>query len=78
MSLFLEWKKQKRTGYVTAYAGCGLLAAAFPLINTGVRPETFLSLPGNPLDLSLIHILFYEYHRNATSDKILQKLYCCV
>ena len=51
MSLFLEWKKQKRTGYVTAYAGCGLLAAAFPLINTGVRPETFLSLPGNPLDI---------------------------
>lgn len=51
MSLFLEWKKQKRTGYVTAYAGCGLLAAAFPLINTGARPETFLSLPGNPLEI---------------------------
>lgn len=53
MSLFLEWKKLKRTGYITVYMGCGLVASAFPLIQMAVRQETFLSLPGNPLDILL-------------------------
>lgn len=51
MSLFLEWKKLKRTGYITVYMGCGLFASAFPLVQMAVRQETFLSLPGNPLDI---------------------------
>lgn len=53
MSLFLEWKKLKRTGYITVYMGCGLFASAFPLVQMAVRQETFLSLPGNPLDILL-------------------------
>ena len=51
MSLFLEWKKLKRTGYITVYMGCGLFASAFPLVQMAVRQETFLSHPGNPLDI---------------------------
>ena len=53
MSLFLEWKKLKRTGYSMLYLGCGLFASAFPLVQMAVRQETFLSLPGNPLDILL-------------------------
>lgn len=51
MTLSLETKKLKRTGYLPAFLGGGLLAAAFPLVNMLVRPETFTSLPGNPFDI---------------------------
>ena len=51
MILSLETKKLKRTGYLPAFLGGGLLASAFPLVNILVRPETFTSLPGKPFDL---------------------------
>lgn len=51
MNLSLEAKKLKRTGYLPAFLGGGLLAAAFPVVNMLVRPETFTSLHGNPFDI---------------------------
>ncbi len=51
MSLFIESKKLKRTGYLPAYLAGGFLAAAFPVVNMLVRPENFTSLSGNPIDI---------------------------
>ena len=51
MTLGLEMKKLKRTGYVPAFLAGGVLAAAFPLANMLVRSETFTSLPGDPLSI---------------------------
>lgn len=53
MTLCLETKKLKRTGYLIAFPAGGLLAAAFPLVNMLVRPEAFTSLPGSPLAVLL-------------------------
>ena len=49
MTLALEAKKLKRTGYIPAFLAGGLLASAFPLVNMLVRAETFTALPGEPL-----------------------------
>ena len=51
MTLGLETKKLKRTGYFPAFLAGGLLAAAFPLVNMLARSETFTALPGNPFDI---------------------------
>lgn len=51
MILNLEIKKLKRTGYLPAFLGCALLAAAFPLANMLFRPETFTAMPGSPFDI---------------------------
>ncbi len=51
MTLGIETKKLKRTGYLPAFLGGGLLAAAFPLVNMLVRSETFVSLPGDPFQI---------------------------
>ncbi len=48
MTVALETKKLKRTGYFPAFLAGGLLASAFPLINMLVRAETFTTLPGDP------------------------------
>ena len=48
MTLGLETKKLKRTGYFPVFLAGGLLAAAFPLMNMLGRSETFTSLPGDP------------------------------
>lgn len=51
MTLALETKKLKRTGYFPAFLAGGLLASAFPLVNMLVRSETFTALPGNPFSI---------------------------
>ncbi len=48
MTLYLEWKKLKRTGYLPAIICGGLLASAFPVLNMLVRSEIFTSLSGDP------------------------------
>ena len=48
MTLGLEIKKLKRTGYFPAFLAGGLLASAFPLVNMMIRAETFTALPGEP------------------------------
>lgn len=51
MTLALEAKKLKRTGYFPAFFAGGLLASAFPLVNMLVRAETFAALPGEPFSI---------------------------
>lgn len=53
MSVSLECKKVKRTGFLPAFFGGGILAAAVPVINMAVRPEMYLNLPGNPIQILL-------------------------
>lgn len=51
MTLALEAKKLKRTGYFPAFLAGGLLASAFPLVNMLVRAETFTALPEEPFSI---------------------------
>ena len=51
MTLGLEIKKLKRTGYFPAFIGAGLLASAFPVINMLARSRTFTALSGTPLTI---------------------------
>ena len=53
MSVSLECKKIKRTGFLPAFLGGGILAAAVPVINMAVRSEIYLNLPGNPIQILL-------------------------
>lgn len=51
MTLALECKKLKRTGFFPAMLAGGLVAALFPLVNTAVRPEMFVRQPLPALDI---------------------------
>lgn len=51
MTFQLELKKLKRTGFFPAILGGGLIAAAFPILNTAARPEMFISRPLPALDI---------------------------
>lgn len=51
MSVSLEFKKIKRTGFLSIFLGGGILAASFPIINTAARPEIYLTQQGNPLQI---------------------------
>lgn len=53
MSLGLELKKLRRTGYIPAFPAGGLLASAFPVMLLAVRSENYISLPGSPLSILL-------------------------
>jgi len=53
MSVFLECKKVKRTGFLPAFFGGGILAAAVPVINMAVRSEMYLNQPGSPIQILL-------------------------
>lgn len=53
MSFFLECRKVKRTGFLPAFFGGGILAAAVPVINMAVRSELYINLPGNPIQILL-------------------------
>lgn len=51
MSVSLECKKVKRTGFLPAFLGGGILAAAFPVVNMVVRSEQYLNLPDTPIQI---------------------------
>ena len=51
MTIFLEIRKLKRTGYLSAFLGAGILSSAFPVINMRVRSETYISLSGDPFGI---------------------------
>lgn len=51
MSLAIESKKLKRTGYLPAFLAGGFLAAAFPVVYMMVKAEEMTSLSGNPLEI---------------------------
>lgn len=53
MSLALEFKKLKRTGFFPAFLGGALLCAAVPIVNMAVRAENYTTLSGNPLQILL-------------------------
>ena len=53
MSVSLEWKKVKRTGFLPAFFGGGTLAAIVPIINMAVRPERYLNQQGSPVQILL-------------------------
>lgn len=51
MSLGLEFKKLRRTGYVPTFFAGAVLAAAVPIVNMAVRSDIYVSLPGHPLTI---------------------------
>lgn len=51
MSLFIESKKLKRTGYLPAFLAGGFLAAVFPVVYMMVKAEEMTVLSGNPINL---------------------------
>ena len=51
MSIVIESKKLKRTGYLPAFLAGGFLAAAFPVVYMMVKAEEMTSLSGNPLEI---------------------------
>lgn len=53
MSVSLECKKIKRTGFLPAFLCGGILAAAVPVINMAVRSEMYLDQPGSPIQILL-------------------------
>lgn len=53
MSVFLECKKIKRTGFLPAFLGGGILAAAVPVVNMAVRSEMYIAQHGTPVQILL-------------------------
>lgn len=53
MSVFLECKKIKRTGFLPAFLGGSLLAAAVPAANMAARSELYLTQQGTPIQILL-------------------------
>lgn len=51
MSVSLEWKKVKRTGFLPTFLFGGFLTAAVPVIHMAARSEVYLSIPGNPVQI---------------------------
>lgn len=53
MSIALECKKIRRTGFLPAFFGGGLLAALVPILNMAVRTDVYIGLPQQPLQILL-------------------------
>lgn len=53
MSVSLECKKVKRTGFFAAFLGGGILASAVPVVNMAVRSEIYLAQQGSPIQILL-------------------------
>lgn len=53
MSILLEWKKIRRTGFSPAFLWGGVLSAAVPILNMAVRSELYLGLTTPPLEILL-------------------------
>ena len=51
MSLSLECKKAKRTGFIPAFLCGGILAAAVPIVNMAVRSEIYLGQQSSPIQI---------------------------
>ena len=51
MSLLIESKKLKRTGYLPAFLAGGFLATAFPVVYMMVKAEEMTALAGNPINI---------------------------
>lgn len=53
MSVFLECKKIRRTGFLQAFIGGGILAGAVPVVNMAVRSEIYQTKQGSPVQILL-------------------------
>lgn len=53
MSISLEYRKIKRTGFLPAFLGGGILAAAVPIVNMAFRSEIYLTQQGTPIQVLL-------------------------
>ena len=53
MSFALERMKVKRTGFLPAFLGGGILAAAVPVLNMAFRSEMYVSMNGSPVNILL-------------------------
>lgn len=53
MSVFLECKKIRRTGFLPAFIGGGILAGVVPVVNMAVRSEIYQTKQGSPLQILL-------------------------
>ena len=51
MSLSLECKKAKRTGFIPAFLCGGILAAAVPIVNMAVRSEMYVGQQSSPMQI---------------------------
>ena len=51
MSLSLECKKAKRTGFIPAFLCGGILAAAVPIVNMAVRSEMYVGQQNSPMQI---------------------------
>lgn len=51
MSVFLECKKAKRTGFFPAFLGGGILAAAVPIANMVFRSEIYVGQQSSPISI---------------------------
>lgn len=51
MSLSLECKKAKRTGFISAFLCGGILAATVPMINMAVRSEIYIGQLSSPMQI---------------------------
>lgn len=49
MSVLLECKKAKRTGFVQVFLGGGILSAAVPVVNMAVRSQLYVTQQGSPV-----------------------------
>lgn len=53
MSVALECKKIKRTGFLPAFPSGGILAAAVPVVNMAVRSKMYITQQGTPIQILL-------------------------
>ena len=53
MTLLVESKKLKRTGFIATFLGGGILASLIPILNMAVRSENFTGLSERPLKILL-------------------------
>ena len=51
MSLSLECKKAKRTGFIPAFLCGGILGAAVPIVNMAVRTKMYLGQQNSPMQI---------------------------
>lgn len=53
MSFFLECKKIRRTGFLPAFLGSGIIGALIPVLNMAVRSELYVSMNTSPIRILL-------------------------
>lgn len=51
MSLSLEYKKLKRTGFILAFIVGGLLSSSIPIVNMAVRSQMYIGIDSSPIQI---------------------------